>query len=223
MDGTERFINVLNKHFDSHVTGGHICWSEHAMRLGPGMDQVHTWSKQHCMLEAVLVAIFPIWYAVLCVQYCTWANDYQINVKINRCVRKQYQNSKLLKFRKFIYRLYIIIANDINHNYERQVDGLVQEWSVPSALVMEILQSCTIPSKSWLLLDLHSSWVSLGVCSWHSCVQILIHMILFFMSQNGFSLRSNRADSGFAPSQWETLLHSDAIPHWLGTNLESTL
>ena len=32
-----------------------------------------------------------------------------------------------------------------------------------------------------------------------------------------------RADSRFEPSQWETLLQSNAISHWLGANLESAL
>ena len=32
-----------------------------------------------------------------------------------------------------------------------------------------------------------------------------------------------RADSKFAPSQWETSLQSNALSHWLGTNLESAL
>ena len=32
-----------------------------------------------------------------------------------------------------------------------------------------------------------------------------------------------RADSRFAPSQWETALQSSAESHWLGTNLESAL
>ena len=32
-----------------------------------------------------------------------------------------------------------------------------------------------------------------------------------------------RADSRFAPSQWEPLLQSNAISHWLGTKLESAL
>ena len=32
-----------------------------------------------------------------------------------------------------------------------------------------------------------------------------------------------RADSRFAPSQWETSLQSKAVFHWLGTNLESAL
>ena len=30
-----------------------------------------------------------------------------------------------------------------------------------------------------------------------------------------------RADSAFAPSQWETSLHCNAVSHWLGANLES--
>ena len=32
-----------------------------------------------------------------------------------------------------------------------------------------------------------------------------------------------RADSRFVPSQWETALRSNAVSHWLGTNLESAL
>ena len=32
-----------------------------------------------------------------------------------------------------------------------------------------------------------------------------------------------RADSRFAPSQWETLLQSNGISYWLGANLESAL
>ena len=33
----------------------------------------------------------------------------------------------------------------------------------------------------------------------------------------------SRADSRFAPSQWETSLQSNAVSHWLGVNLESAL
>ena len=32
-----------------------------------------------------------------------------------------------------------------------------------------------------------------------------------------------RADSRLAPNQWETSLQSNAVSHWLGTNLESAL
>ena len=32
-----------------------------------------------------------------------------------------------------------------------------------------------------------------------------------------------RADSRLAPSQWQTWLQSNAVSHWLGTNLESAL
>ena len=32
-----------------------------------------------------------------------------------------------------------------------------------------------------------------------------------------------RADSGFAPSQWEMSLQSNAVSHWLGTNVDSAL
>ena len=32
-----------------------------------------------------------------------------------------------------------------------------------------------------------------------------------------------RADSMFAPSQWETALLCNAVSHWLGANIESAL
>ena len=32
-----------------------------------------------------------------------------------------------------------------------------------------------------------------------------------------------KADSRFAPSQWETLLQSNAVSHWLCANLDSAL
>ena len=34
---------------------------------------------------------------------------------------------------------------------------------------------------------------------------------------------TDRADSRFAPSQWETSLQSNAVSHWLGANLESAM
>ena len=42
-----------------------------------------------------------------------------------------------------------------------------------------------------------------------------------FPSQKASDAGDNRADSMFAPSQWETPLQSNAVSHWLGTNLES--
>ena len=36
-------------------------------------------------------------------------------------------------------------------------------------------------------------------------------------------LRHCRADSRLVPSQWETALQSNAVSHWLGTNLELAL
>ena len=38
-----------------------------------------------------------------------------------------------------------------------------------------------------------------------------------------FSVSSCSGDSRLAPSQWETSLQSNAVSHWLGANLDSTL
>ena len=61
--------------------------------------------------------------------------------------------------------------------------------------------------------------------------QIYMHIVLRH-SVSGVSSRKNtvtiqislfRADSGLAPSKWETSLQSNAASRWLGANLESTL
>ena len=55
------------------------------------------------------------------------------------------------------------------------------------------------------------------------------HKITYWWHQHYKLWKSNnavysiRADSRLAPSQWETLLLSNAVSHWLGANLESAL
>ena len=46
--------------------------------------------------------------------------------------------------------------------------------------------------------------------------------VLYDVCRNIVILRS-RADSRFAPSQWETALLCNGVSHWLGTSLESGL
>ena len=50
--------------------------------------------------------------------------------------------------------------------------------------------------------------------------QVLHQMYVLMPLQSSYSYR---ADSRFAPSQWEPSLHSNAVSHWLGANLESAL
>ena len=47
----------------------------------------------------------------------------------------------------------------------------------------------------------------------------IFHNNLLKMMENVY----HRADFRFVPSQWETSLQSNAVSHWLGTNLESAL
>ena len=69
-----------------------------------------------------------------------------------------------------------------------------------------------------------------SMCAW--CVDLktlmlspclfYLHFVSLWMIVAG--MRWNcMADSRFAPSQWETSLQSNAVSHWLGTNLESAL
>ena len=50
------------------------------------------------------------------------------------------------------------------------------------------------------------------------CVESVIYIVLSF-----YAKVDHRADSRFAPSQWETALLCNDISHWLGTSLESAL
>ena len=47
--------------------------------------------------------------------------------------------------------------------------------------------------------------------------------IWFHMASQSEHINAGKADSRFAPSQWKTSLQSNAVSHWLSTNLESTL
>ena len=52
-------------------------------------------------------------------------------------------------------------------------------------------------------------------------LNVLCH---FCIIQNNILIFTNRANSRFAPSQWETSLQSNAVTHWLGAeDLESAL
>ena len=48
-------------------------------------------------------------------------------------------------------------------------------------------------------------------------------MVPKYLLQNSIQFVHNRADSRFAPRQWETALLCNDISHWLGANLESAL
>ena len=58
-----------------------------------------------------------------------------------------------------------------------------------------------------------------GIIAWNGNARRWNHYIL-----RSFLLgRYDRADSRFAPSQWETSLQSNAVSHWLVANLESAM
>ena len=54
-------------------------------------------------------------------------------------------------------------------------------------------------------------------------VQIIRNTHMLSITHNVLLHFHNRADSRFAPSQWETSLQSNAVSHWLCANLESAL
>ena len=68
---------------------------------------------------------------------------------------------------------------------------------------------------------IYSPWATLAVVSCHG----QCHVSILFLPPSVYqSVQDiNRADSWLAPSQWEMMLQSNAVSHWLGANLESDL
>ena len=69
-------------------------------------------------------------------------------------------------------------------------------------------------------------WKMAAILSRPQCVKWNMVRIALFVTQAILDFLVQvvgRADSGFALSQWETSLQSNAVSHWLGANLESAL
>ena len=61
-------------------------------------------------------------------------------------------------------------------------------------------------------------------CCWSDAPAAIVHMTDVDLTRALITIAKHfRADSGFAPSQWETLLQSKTVSHCLGANLESVL
>ena len=94
-----------------------------------------------------------------------------------------------------------------------------------------------IPSPGLTIgLNNNRTWVSLAskcwsntlpiyqkTFEWYRCVQWFMSSCSLYTDAVAFYHMQTTADSRFTPSQWETSLQSNAISHWLGTNLESAL
>ena len=66
-------------------------------------------------------------------------------------------------------------------------------------------------------------WISRWLGSWLAgCSWLNLGQFVIIRSCSCYSIYI-RADSRFAPSQWEMLLLCNDVSHWLGTSLESTL
>ena len=59
------------------------------------------------------------------------------------------------------------------------------------------------------------------LCRPPCCLTVRINLV--FVDKYDNSVRQLRADSSFAPSQWETSSQSNAVSHWLGAKLETAL
>ena len=112
----------------------------------------------------------------------------------------------------------------------------------------EINTICMLAAANEWLLFSNSLWLIDTIC-WHrsgsTFPQVIADCLIapsHYLSQCGLIIKvfsdiplkaisqevplkfiCNRADSRLAPSQWGMSLQSNAISHWLGTNLESAL
>ena len=86
--------------------------------------------------------------------------------------------------------------------------------------------SVLLPCHSELALVqyLHPpGWDYLCYVCRHSCIMCYRAAISGHKRGGLYLILNLRADSRFAPSQWETTLLCNDVSHWLGTNLESAL
>ena len=81
---------------------------------------------------------------------------------------------------------------------------------------MEILQSCISQYTPWIM---HMVYASL-LCWLHRGQ--LAHIIHYYITGTWIVIQF-RAEPKLAPSQWETVLQSNAVSHWLSANLEAVL
>ena len=113
------------------------------------------------------------------------------------------KNSWTHQTKLIISHLYLLmISPDITHIWNSYHISYMINASLQ--LAIEILQPCTEPSI-WQLIRQTEEVTA------KSKMDFLWIWIIC------------RADSKFAPSQWETSLQSNDVSHWLGTNLESAL
>ena len=105
-----------------------------------------------------------------------------------------------------------IVFRHIPHDYidDKSTMGQVMAWcnkSLPEPMLTQILVTI------WY----HPTTMSQHIEAWTKWLPF---------SNKSSMMRGQyhiRADSRLAPSQWETSLQSNAVSHWLGANLESTL
>ena len=100
----------------------------------------------------------------------------------------------------------------------------IWHWKSVSSLV-QIMVCCLMAPTHYLsnVAELHAKFHSdLKVSTPNRLATSRLCEILCLITKAG-PAESYRADSGFAPSQWEMSLQSNAVSHWLDANLESAL
>ena len=100
-------------------------------------------------------------------------------------------------------------------------DGLVQERCNSIANALELHLSCT--NSLIFLGNTHKRHLMPHLPWLVGSLWPVLYLALVTVVQYSLCDMQYRADSRFAPSQWETALLSNCVSHWLGTSLESAL
>ena len=102
------------------------------------------------------------------------------------------------------YHMYCILNPVYYH-----IDGLVQDCSNSIANTLQLLQSCTKPSiygTYWTMCTIMRGILNPVYC----------HIWYTEPCYDGLQLYHFIQGSVYVPSQWETMLHCNVVPHWLG-------
>ena len=132
----------------------------------------------------------------------------------------------------------MLIAFDIDTYvcFRVELNGLIvlNTWTCNRCLCSFRLQCCWCPLgllivNYWYPQSLIATYDShskqgCDFCCWSDAPAAIVHMTDVDLTRALITIAKHfRADSGFAPSQWETSLQSNTVSHCLGANLESVL
>ena len=93
--------------------------------------------------------------------------------------------------------------------------SIIVAWIMFFKMLMIDIESLILGGRLWVLFCDSRVRTICDISKCHASYHVVtcIHVVMGY----------GRVDSRLAPSQWETTLQSNAVSHWLGVNLETSL